>query len=386
MPTSALKNRLYLLALPFLAPRLTDPELRQQGEPLRTPSEYLHLLKKHHVMGSAAFLRDGDHSVTLLCSSRNPEHTVRTDSLFRVASITKMAAALAALIAVEQGKLDPESPVSCYFQNSKEIPELDGVTLLQLLSHTSGLRDPEGLEEALLKGIPFPEILPGNRIDAPGKTFRYSNLGFGLIGCLLEAVYRQPVSDIFRELVFQPLSMRATLDASNLNPEEIVPICRVLPWRPGRDLKITALGALPLDRPDPLRHYGHTAGSMYLDLSSLEKLISCLMQGGKPILKTELGKRMTEKHAVYGAISPTLTYGLGILRIQDPSLSNSVLLGHQGFAYGCADGAFWEESTGRMILFLNGGASEARTGRLGLCNYEILRWALRREMPTWQNR
>ena len=36
-----------------------------------------------------------------------------------------------------------------------------------------------------------------------------------------------------------------------------------------------------------------------------------------------------------------------------------------------------------MVLFLNGGASEARRGRLGLCNYDVLKWALRKEMPEW---
>ena len=92
---------------------------------------------------------------------------------------------------------------------------------------------------------------------------------------------------------------------------------------------------------------------------------------------------MLREHAAYGKISPTLTYGYGILRIQDPSISDSVLLGHQGFAYGCADGAFWEEGSGRMVIFLNGGASEARKGRLGSCNYDILKWALRKEMPAW---
>ena len=99
--------------------------------------------------------------------------------------------------------------------------------------------------------------------------------------------------------------------------------------------------------------------------------------------KTNLGKEMIEKHAEYGKLSPTLSYGLGILRIHDNTLSESLILGHQGFAYGCADGAFWEQTSGRMVLFLNGGASEARIGRLGLCNYELLKWALRKEMPQW---
>jgi hypothetical protein len=123
---------------------------------------------------------------------------------------------------------------------------------------------------------------------------------------------------------------------------------------------------------------------MYLDLASLEKLVQCLMKDGAPLLKTGLGKQMTQEHAVYGPISPTLSYGLGLLRISDPSVSPGLVLGHQGFAYGCADGAFWEEETGRQAVFLNGGCSEARTGRLGVANRDVLRWALRKELPAWK--
>ena len=92
---------------------------------------------------------------------------------------------------------------------------------------------------------------------------------------------------------------------------------------------------------------------------------------------------MKKQAASYGKLSPQLTYGLGLLRIQDPRLSSRLILGHQGFAYGCADGAFWEEDTGNCVITLNGGCSEAREGRLGLLNRDVLRWAFRKELPAW---
>ena len=51
---------------------------------------------------------------------------------------------------------------------------------------------------------------------------------------------------------------------------------------------------------------------------------------------------------------------------------------------GCADGAFWEDSTGNMIISLNGGSSEARSGRLGITNLALCRWAFRKELPEWK--
>lgn len=162
-----------------------------------------------------------------------------------------------------------------------------------------------------------------------------------------------------------------------------MPVARLLPWHPGQEVVVTRLGRIPLTDPDPLRHYGHTAGSLYIDIFSLRRLLICLRDHGVPLISGTLGTEMLRQQASYGALSPTLSYGLGLLMIQDPALSASRILGHQGFAYGCADGAFWEESSGNLILFLNGGASEARVGRLGLCNRDLLRWALRKEFPRW---
>ena len=48
-----------------------------------------------------------------------------------------------------------------------------------------------------------------------------------------------------------------------------------------------------------------------------------------------------------------------------------------------SNGAFIEEGTGRKVAFLNGGASEAREGKLGLVNKAVLTWAFRKEFPEW---
>ena len=94
-------------------------------------------------------------------------------------------------------------------------------------------------------------------------------------------------------------------------------------------------------------------------------------------------EEMKKKHPSYGALSPTLSYGLGLLQINDSHISGYRVLGHQGFAYGCGDGAFWEEGTGNILIFLNGGCSEARTGRLGSANRDFTSWAFRKELPSW---
>jgi len=290
--------------------------------------------------------------------------------------------ALCALVYCEKGLLDLYAPFSAYFPGEMLPGFLDRISLQHLLSHTSGITDPPSLEEDILAGRPFPEILRNQAAPDPGTCFQYSNLGFGLIGCLLEAVSGHPVSRVLEETVFVPLHMRATLDASSLNPDEIMPICRVLPYKKGREVRVTRLGSIPLKEADPIRHYGYTSGGMYTDIDSLFRLVQCLKQGGRPLLHAAAGM-MQKQTTSYGKLSPTLSYGSGLLIIQDHALSPHRILGHQGFAYGCADGAFWEEETGNTVLFLNGGCSEERIGRLGRCNYDLLRLMMRKELPQW---
>ena len=384
MPTTKLKNTVYRLALPFCAPNCpAHPVTSVSGREPVFLCGLEFLLRRHHVLGSAVLLTSGEQQCLICTESEKPKHEAFPDTFFRVASITKTAGAVLCARLIDEGTLDPDRPVSEYFSDESARIALEGITLGHLLSHTSGVIDPPGLETAVENCVPFTDFLSGTRLYQPGSSFHYSNLGFGLIGCVLESVLSLPVGQIFREMLFEPLQMNATLEASLLPREKIMPVTRVLPYVREKDVVITKLGSRPLLSPDPLRHYGHTAGSMYTDIGSLQKLLDVFIHEDNPFLSGRIKDEICRKHATYGALSPTLSYGFGLLRINDPSLSGSVIYGHQGFAYGCVDGAFWEESTGRSVIILNGGAGEARTGRLGLLNRDILRWAFRKERPAW---
>ncbi len=384
MPTTWIKNAVYRCMLPFCAPSCgPHPVSSVAGRTLVYRKQFEHMLRKHHVLGSAVLLRSGGETSLICSSSASPEHIAAPDTYFRVASITKTATAMLASRLFDEQVLDPDRPVSAYFSSREAASSLEGITLRHLLSHTSGLIDPPGLESSLEKGVPFPGILPEARRYSPGESFHYSNLGFGLIGSVMEAVTGQPVGMVFRERLFRPLGMNATLEGCRLPPEKIMPVTRILPYRKGVGLVLTPLGSVTLDAADPLRHYGHTAGSMYTDIASLQVLLDVLIGKGSGFLSEGRVADMCAQHAAYGALSPTLSYGYGLLRISDPSVSDSLILGHQGFAYGCADGAFWEADTGRSVIMLNGGSSEARVGRLGLLNRDLLRWAFRKELQAW---
>ena len=283
----------------------------------------------------------------------------------------------------DRGLLSLDAPISSCLPLDPLPDELSGVTLRHLLSHTSGLMDPPTLEKDLESGRTIPEVVSGTRRSLPGDSFRYSNLGYGIIGCVIEAVTGRPLDLVFNDELFSPLGMDATLSGCTLPVERIMPVTRILPYHEGNDLILTPLGKVPLVAADPLRHFGHTAGSMYTTVQSLQKLLNVLILNENGFLSPSSLEEMKKQHASYGSLSPTLSYGLGLLQIRDPRISSSRVLGHQGFAYGCGDGAFWEEETGRLLIFLNGGCSEARSGRLGSANRDFMIWAFRKELPSW---
>lgn len=386
MPTTPTKNLLYRMALPILAPRSRGQMTHQcAGHLLSSLKAYERILARHHVFGASLLLRQGTDEAVCRTSTKQPAHVAQENTLYRVASITKMATALVTLRCIDDGLFALDSEVTSLLPDGQKCAALSGVTVRHLLSHTSGLRDLPTLDACLKEGKPYTELLhqAGIRACGSGTQMIYSNFGFGLLGCILEHQTGLCVENLYQQRLFSPLGMRATLDASTLRETDIMPITRVLPYHENQELRVTALGRHPLNSPDPLRHYGHTAGAMYTDGRSALRMLTLIHQrgmlDGQRLISEHLMNEMTRKQAS----TPTRTYGLGLVLLNRPEISPRRLLGHQGFAYGCVDGAFIEEETGRAVVFLNGGASEARKGRLGLVNRDVLQWALNQEMDSW---
>lgn len=386
MPSTPLKNLVYRIALPFFAP---NPHKQMKhievGNALIHLPYYEHLLVKHRVLGASLLLEGAGKTTQVHTTVYSPRHVASENTLYRVASITKMATALVSLMCIDEGLFTLDTPIRQLLPDTENACMLAGITVRHLLSHTSGLRDIPDVDRALQQGETYD--IPLNNADIigskPGERMEYCNFGFGLMGCILENMTNMCISDLFRVKLFDPLGMRATLDASTLDEADIMPISRVLPYHKGQDVTITALGRIPLDKPDPLHHFGHTAGAMYTDAASLAKLLDLIggrgMYMGQRIVSASMMAEMTRVQAS----TPTRTYGLGLVLLKRPEICEHPLLGHQGFAYGCVDGAFIEADTGRKVVFLNGGASEAREGKLGQVNRDVLTWAFRKEFPAW---
>ena len=378
MPAGTVKNLVYRAALPVTVrrPALTAA---YTGEPLRHAEELLKLLRRERVQGASVLIGDGECRAQALVSM--PDKPVGDDSLFRVASVTKMATALVILRLCAEGAFSLDTPAAALLPESSLPKE---ITLRQLLSHTSGLRDIPACDRALAEGGTFEEVLRAGAVQsAPGAQFAYCNFGFGLLGCVMESATGEPLPRVFERELLRPLGMNGAIDGSTVEETRIVPIRRVLSRRPQPMVTVTPLGRKPLTAADPLRHFGHTAGALYTDAISLDRLTDAVLGRVPGYLPETLLREMTAPQASYGRLDRRLRYGLGLLLVEETRVPGLRLIGHQGYAYGCVDGVFADPATGRRLISLNGGASEARSGRLGCVNHGLIRWAFGRELPSW---
>jgi CubicO group peptidase (beta-lactamase class C family) len=143
------------------------------------------------------------------------------DSIFDLASLTKPMATAASLLALaEEGALHLEEEVGRFLPVEEPDP-LAGIRLRHLLTHSSGLPawvryHSQGLErEEILRWVRRQE-----RERPIGARFVYSDLGYILLGAVIEAVAGQGLAEFSRARLFVPLEM---MDTSYLPPEELAP-------------------------------------------------------------------------------------------------------------------------------------------------------------------
>ncbi len=135
------------------------------------------------------------------------------DSLFPLASITKMVTAAAAVRLSQDGVLELDRPISSYISEITAESDLGRVTVHQLLTHTAGLLDPVDQPLCVGDGELSAMIARAHIAAAPGAVYLYSNTGYALVGLVLERATGSRFEDVVRERVLQPMGMvSATFD------------------------------------------------------------------------------------------------------------------------------------------------------------------------------
>lgn len=137
---------------------------------------------------------------------------VTPETLFEIGSITKGMTAVALMTLADEGKLDPEAPVSRYLPWLRlETPDDRPVLVRHLLTHTAALPpDRDDLPSSLYQAL----ALAGARTEAPaGTRFRYSNTGYLVLGAIASALDGRPFPEVLERRVLRPLGMTTSAPA-----------------------------------------------------------------------------------------------------------------------------------------------------------------------------
>jgi len=118
---------------------------------------------------------------------------VTANTLFEVASISKVITAYIALRLVDEGKLSTDKPLHCFLKEEWLPPSQfrDSIKLTHVLSHSSGLSKTS--REIMFK---------------PGTAYYYSANGFNLTKEVMEQVTGETLEELATRLVFEPLGMK----------------------------------------------------------------------------------------------------------------------------------------------------------------------------------
>lgn len=142
------------------------------------------------------------------------ERPMTKETVFDLASLTKpVCASLLTMILTHRGRLDPDQPLETWFAPLKD-PAKRSITVRQLLSNRSGLPDwrplyreyPEDRYPLSTEEI-AQRVLVEPLETAPGAREIYSDLGFILLGSILERAAGFPLDELFEKEIAQPLGL-----------------------------------------------------------------------------------------------------------------------------------------------------------------------------------
>ncbi len=131
------------------------------------------------------------------------------NTLFDMGSITKTFTATAILKLEELGKLSTDDLISKYFENVSS--DKQQITIHHLLTHSSGLLGAIGDDYDSSTNEDFLEKTWNSKLVFPvGESYEYSNVGFSLLGMIIEKVSGENYDSFLQKNIFQPAGMTNT--------------------------------------------------------------------------------------------------------------------------------------------------------------------------------
>jgi len=303
---------------------------------------------------------------------------VTPSTAFAIASVSKTFTAALVMALVQDGKVGLDTPVARY------LPELKvaaGVTVRQLLDHTSGLRDfffGRGVDAALLKD-------PSRSWDAadalkfvgkpyfkPGRGWHYSNTNYLVLGMLAERVGRAPLGEQLRQRFFDPLGLIDTIYQPGEAPRGPVAHGYRFPSASVDSVAVDLSDGTPVVPFTSVVTAAGGAGGIAASATDIARWARALYDGDA--LEAATVRTMVGDVDSTARYRPTIPYGLGV---QGVEIVGHRALGHSGRLLGFRSLMRYLPDDGLTIAVLT---NQSRTDP-GIIGRSLLKLALR-SAPT----
>lgn len=195
------------------AVRAESPKLPGVGAALQEQVD------RHEIAGAVTMVVSKDrvlHLETTGLADMAAHKPMQADTVFWIASMTKPITATAVLMLQDEGKLDVHDPVAKYLPEFANLKTPSGqpanLTLIQILTHTSGLGEaggPAAREAKTLTDL-VPLWLAAPMQFEPGSRWSYCQSGINAAGRVVEVVSGMSFDAFLKKRLFQPLGMKST--------------------------------------------------------------------------------------------------------------------------------------------------------------------------------
>lgn len=262
--------------------------------------------------------------------------------LFRIASHSKTFTATAVLQLAEEGRLRLDDTVGDH------LPDLVGspvgpVRLRDLLSHSSGMTR-DGVDADFWQlGAHFPDeegllaVLQQPRVLEPYARFKYSNIGYGLLGLVIAAVAGSTYNDRVSESIVERLGLR------DLGPE--LDPNRRSEYAVGYSSLSYSRDRLPIEHVDTAALAAATG--FYATATDLVRYFAAHLPGDGRLLSDESKRQM--QHPVWDTGVDDHRYGLGLVV---DTIGDREVVGHSGGYPGHITRTIADPSTGIVVSVL----------------------------------
>jgi D-alanyl-D-alanine carboxypeptidase len=377
-----LVSSLTVLALVALAPVPVGSTRAKEATPPATLDEMLEAGLERGLPGVALRVERGDEVVfdgAAGFANLEAQTPLATTDRFGVGSITKPFTAVLILQLVDEEVLTLDDTVSQWLDDPvvARIPNVDRITVRQLLNHTSGVYDYFDDESPFYQDAYFGPGADWARVwtplevlayadgarhapyFAPGEGVHYSNTGYVLLALIVEAASGQSYAEELHARITDPLGMADTFYAAT----EPVPGGKVDAYQPidGELVNVSAIDLSSLG----------AAGGMVSTTRDLTRFAGALF-GGELLRPATLAEMLT----FIPSGMPDLEVGMGVMRLQTPG---GALVGHPGDGAGSGGRMYrLADADLTLVLLANSGDEEA----IDAVFAEAVRVALGSEAPT----